>query len=461
MSSSISNAEQAADWARMLARFTPTVRTKVSGLAQRHHTALAHGFYDAMLQEPSAARFLSHEQVHTGLLASMERWVIQVLSAGPDDDLESLVARQAHIGEMHARIELPVHLVLRGARCLKNHIHALLLQRTERMTAMERASASWMATQVIDQAMEVMSQAYDGSRDRRSRAKEAYRLFAVTQNAATERGRYRAALLVWESQCIFDYAVGLPAEQLPRLAGSEFGLWFRHKGAYVFQGTHETALILQAIQQIDEVLLPRMNQGGEMVRANNEPQLRALREQTRLIALHLDTLFAQSSELEAGRDALTSLLNRKFLSVVMGKELAFARDHHSTFSVLSIDVDHFKAINDSLGHDGGDAVLQHLAVVMTEYCRSGDYLFRMGGEEFLLLLVDCKPHDAERVANKLRDAVAKEPFRLPGERQHAVTVSIGVASFSGHPDYQSLLKRADEALYQAKKAGRNRVVLAC
>lgn len=248
--------------------------------------------------------------------------------------------------------------------------------------------------------------------------------------------------------------------QLPRLAESEFGLWFRHKGAHIFQGAQETDLILTAIRKVDEALLPIMQQGAGLSRLQAESQLRELRESTRYIAMHLDSLYAQRSELDAGRDALTSLLNRKFLPAVMSKELSYARSHSTQFSVLLIDVDHFKEVNDRYGHDGGDAVLQQLAASLFQHSRSGDYLFRMGGEEFLLLLVDCLPADAARVAEKLRASVCAYTFELPGDVQLQITISIGVANFNGHPDYQSLLKRADVALYQAKAEGRNRTILA-
>ena len=458
MTSSTPHHRQAEEWAHMLRRFDPAVRAQVAAVARTHQQPLAQRFYDAMMEDAAAAQFLSHDQVQSRLHKSMQLWVAAVLAASPDEDLTALVARQIHIGEVHARIDLPVHLVLRGARCLKDALHDLLHGDCHHDAA-HIASACLLAAQIMDHAMEVMSQAYDSSRDKRSRDKEAYRLFAVTQNAAAERERFRASLLDWESQCIFDYAVGVPTAQLPRLAGSEFGLWFRHKGAHVFQGTQECDLILDAIRKVDDELLPAMHQGDGQARSQNEPQLRALREYTRYIAMHLDALYAQRSELDAGRDALTSLLNRKFLPAVMSKELAYAREHGASFSVLSIDVDHFKQVNDQHGHDGGDAVLQQLATIMSTHTRSGDYLFRMGGEEFLLLLVDCKPMDAERVAEKLRAAVAAHVFQLPRNVQLQATISLGVANFNGHPDYQTLLKRADEALYQAKAEGRNRAAL--
>jgi diguanylate cyclase len=105
-------------------------------------------------------------------------------------------------------------------------------------------------------------------------------------------------------------------------------------------------------------------------------------------------------------------------------------------------------------------VLQQMAALLGHHTRGGDYLFRLGGEEFLLLLVDTPRAGAQRAAQKLCQQVAAEAFHLPREQTLHVTVSIGVAAFNGHPDYQTLLRRADAALYQAKHAGRNGVVVA-
>lgn len=257
---------------------------------------------------------------------------------------------------------------------------------------------------------------------------------------------------------MIDHAVGLQPGQLPRLGMSEFGLWFRHKGAHAFQGASETETILHAMQRIDEVLLPAFAQPGS--EGQRIPQLRELREHSKHIAFHLDALFEQNTELEAGRDVLTRLLNRKFLPVVLGKSVDHARSNGASFAVLAIDIDHFKQINDGHGHEAGDMVLQQMASLLTHHTRGGDYLFRLGGEEFLLLLVDTPLAGARRAAEKLCAQVAAEAFHLPRDQTAQVTVSIGVAAFNGHPDYQTLLRRADAALYQAKHAGRNGVVVA-
>lgn len=446
----------ATEWSELLASFSAPIRRNVAELAQQHHDALATHFYEHMLRDPGAMQFLSHDQVKTRLHSSMGRWITGLFASGPDDDLQSVIAHQSQIGEVHARIDLPVHIVLRGARTLKSKFSALLAQSAV-LDGVQRFEAIRFVSASIDMAMEIMSNAYSSSRDRNARAEESYRLFSVAQNVAAEKERQRAALLDWENQLMFDRAIGLAATQLPRLGASEFGLWFRHKGAHAFQGASETTLILDAIRYIDDVLLP-MSAAPDEDAAQRIQRLRDLREQAKGIGFHLDRLFEQHSELEAGRDALTRLLSRKFLSVVLSKEVSYARSTGTSFAVLAVDIDHFKNVNDSYGHEAGDMVLQQFAAVLSNSGRAGDYVFRLGGEEFLMVLVDVDMDGARRAAEKLRRLTAAEVFRLPQERTLQVTVSIGLSLHDGHPDFLRTLRRADAALYRAKHEGRNRVV---
>lgn len=312
---------------------------------------------------------------------------------------------------------------------------------------------------VMDLTMEIMGQAYAKSHDQHSQAKEAYRHFALAQNVSTERERRRANLLDWENQLMFAHVVGSHPMQLPQLGQSEFGLWFRHKGAHVFQGTPECTAILETMDAIDQQHLPAIFQAETSV-ADKLALLHTLRDNSRRIAFLLNSLFEQSSTIETGRDVLTRLLNRKFLPVVLDKEVHYARRNGNSFAVLSIDLDHFKSVNDSYGHEAGDLVLQQVATVLSQHSRGGDYLFRLGGEEFILLLVDCSAEMALRSAERMRAQLASEVLNLPQGKTLHMTASVGVALFNGHPDYQTLLRRADAALYQAKHLGRNRVEMA-
>lgn len=450
--------EHTVEWQEGLNGFPAELRQQTALLAEQHKTELATQFYTAMLAHREAALFLSHEEVKTRLSKSMEAWIVNLYASHDAADIQSVIAHQRKIGEVHARISIPVHLVLRGARLLKQRFIEVL---HAELPLDQATLASSFSVMLVDLAMEIMSHAYSASNDRNSRAEESYRMFAVAQNIASEREKQRAALLDWENQVMFDIATDLKADQLPRLSASEFGLWFRHKGAHGFEGAPESKLIFDTIVQVDEVLLPLFTQRLTSGHSQQSLQfLRDLREKTRSIAYHLDLLFEQNNELEAGRDVLTRLLNRKYLSVVLNKQIAYTRTAKEGFAALSIDVDHFKQINDNYGHEAGDMMLQQFALLLLNKSRAGDYLFRMGGEEFLIILVDVNDSNAARAAENIRQQIAEETFRLPHDGKIHVTASVGLAMFNGHPDYQQLLRRSDAALYEAKRGGRNRVVIA-
>lgn len=451
----IPNEQLAGEWRHLLGHFPAEAAAVLHGVAEQSSQDLAAHFYEQMLADPHAAVFLSHEQVQNRLSLSMQRWVLTVLTSRPEDDLEAVIDLQRTIGDVHARIEIPVSLVLRGARHLKGRLRRLIEQQSGE--AVIRRDAARLGADIIDLAVEIICFAYSQSHDRNSRAEEAYRLFSVSQNQGAEKERQRAALLDWENQLMFHLAVDGSSESLPQLAVSEFGLWFRHKAAHAFQGSPESASILEYILQIDQELrtLAESDKGQGSL-----GMLHRVREQARSIRFLLDSLFEQASELEAGRDVLTRLLNRKFLPVVMTKEMLYSRQAGGSFGVLVVDVDHFKQINDTYGHDGGDVVLQQVATSLSNNTRGGDYAFRLGGEEFLLVMVDIDTQRIVQAAEKLRQRIGEDSFRLPQGNIIKVTVSIGIAVHDGHPDYERLLRRADQALYEAKNAGRNRCVLA-
>lgn len=443
----------AQEWQALIRQYADSLPI-LQALADTHRVALAQGFYDQMLKNPGSSPYLSHEKVRLQLSSSLQRWVITTFAADQTEQIIECIALQQHVGKVHARIEVPVSLVLRGARQLKTHLSQLLAESD--LDGHAQHSATRLACQLIDLTMEIMSQAYSLSHDRNSRAEEAYRLFSVSQNLGTEKERQRGALLDWENQLMFALATGQQASYLPRLSDSEFGLWFRHKASHAFQGSPESTSILGYIRGIDSQL--------DHLRSQPHRQqlpidlLRQTREQSKSIRFLLDSLFEQANDLEAGRDALTHLLNRKFLPVVMSKEVLYSRQTGHSFAVLLIDVDHFKQINDTYGHEAGDQALQQIAGLLISNTRGGDYAFRHGGEEFLLVLVDIESTRALQVAESLRQRIASEPYRI-GNQLLGLTVSIGVAMHDGHPDYQRLLRRADQALYQAKREGRNRCIL--
>lgn len=159
---------------------------------------------------------------------------------------------------------------------------------------------------------------------------------------------------------------------------------------------------------------------------------------------------------EAQTDPLTGLLNRRALDIALEKRSAAG----SPFSIALFDLDHFKAVNDTYGHDTGDLVLKSFADHLSQAFRKGDIVARLGGEEFIIVLDDTNPQEARDICERLREGFASKSLRTNDGRCLSVTVSGGIASWRNGGDLWQLVAEADAALYQAKHQGRNRLALA-
>lgn len=165
-------------------------------------------------------------------------------------------------------------------------------------------------------------------------------------------------------------------------------------------------------------------------------------------------------ERRASTDHLTNLSNRRQFEKSLELQLERARENRQKLSLLVIDIDRFKKVNDTYGHSAGDAVLKQLGQLLIEHSRSADMVSRNGGEEFAILLLDCGNHQAVAIAESIRQSVEKYLFALPDGTTIRLTISIGVAVFPDHCDEQDdadFFEQADRALYEAKNTGRNRV----
>ncbi|MET3007883.1 GGDEF domain-containing protein [Stenotrophomonas koreensis] len=440
-------------WRQVLLETPAPALELLSGLATDAPPELAVQFYAALMEDPRASRFLDHDQVRNRLQPAMQRWLVQVLCARAGQ-VEQLISLQGVIGDVHARVGIPVDLVGRGMRVLLVSLVKLLYARSQDRQIAHAASMCLLHSICI--AQEGMTQAYTRAKDRSARADAAYRLFSLVQNVSAERERQRALLLDWENQLLYALASPDSLATIEPLAASEFGLWFIHKGIPSFGQNSETEHLSSLITQTDQ-LLAQLQAGGVAQTANLMP---AIRQQLEKIRSLQTMLFERIGELDSGSDPLTNLLNRRFLPTVLRREIELTTSNGTRFAVLLIDLDHFKAINDQHGHETGDRALQHVAATLSQHTRGSDYLFRYGGEEFVVVLVGVTTLQAMVIAENLRKLVSSNPLSLPTGGELALTASIGVAAFDGHPDYQRLMARADAAMYQAKNGGRDQVQLA-
>jgi diguanylate cyclase (GGDEF)-like protein len=221
-------------------------------------------------------------------------------------------------------------------------------------------------------------------------------------------------------------------------------------GTYIpaFWGSHE---------QLADLVVPAVFfLGGCFVLVVNFLSLETTRD-----VRHMSVL-----EQESITDPLMGIYNRRYLERRLTTEVARASRYGMPLSVLLLDIDHFKPINDSYGHQVGDVVLAELAQLIVNTVRTTDIVTRYGGEEIMVMAPSTPLKTAANLAERLRKIIAHRPFEVPAKLNRKlkalhITVSVGVACFGLNAnDFQSLIQSADEALYRAKKKGRNCVITA-
>ena len=193
-----------------------------------------------------------------------------------------------------------------------------------------------------------------------------------------------------------------------------------------------------------------------------EERMPLISELAELASLSIASLKLRAKlEVQSIRDALTGLFNRHFMEIALEREMHRAQRQGTSVAVVMLDVDHFKRLNDTFGHETGDAVLREVAECFRKTLREEDVICRYGGEEFVVIMPDVGEETALRRTEKIRASVEKLQTFVRGQLIGAVTVSAGVAMFPGASrDSKDLLEMADAALYRAKRAGRNRVEMA-
>jgi diguanylate cyclase len=168
----------------------------------------------------------------------------------------------------------------------------------------------------------------------------------------------------------------------------------------------------------------------------------------------------EKSQQEAQTDALTSLLNKRGFEKRFELERIRAKQNETPFSLIMVDIDHFKKVNDTFGHLVGDSLLKSIAAMLKSQLRKNDIASRYGGEEFLILLPETGIDGAKAAGQKIRDILASKEWKLQetGETMGKITVSMGIALYKLNEPEEVLVKRVDDALYLAKNRGRNLVV---
>ncbi len=432
-----------------------SVRKAVGEVVAGQAGEIADLFYAQMLEHPRARAFLSSEAVNQRLRKMMQGWILQIFdyrSSSP----AAVVARQIEVGSVHARIKLPVDVFGIGTRVMRHEIRARLASISA--TPEELLAAHLYVADLLHMADSLMIGAYAFNAQRSIRSDEAYRSVALKMDATLERERQRGALAEWAHQLLFALRRPGGKRAIQPLAESEFGMWLKHKGRVAFEGDPDLVAVFQSMEAIDGVLVPQLRICDDVEQTDH--LIAELETQLEFVRFQLSDLFQRQLGSDRGRDAATQLFNRRYLPSVLNREMDAHRAAGESFGVILLRLDAMEKALYAQGIDSQGAVLQQLALIVNNLARAGDHVFRYGQETLMVLAVEQGMEGTLRSAELLRLRVREHAFILGGGAVIKLTLSIGVAVFDGHPDYQYLLGRAEAALDEARAAGGNRVVTA-
>ncbi len=436
-------------------RCPPELMKRIKTCIDPHATEVAETFYETINGIGELSEYLSTEQVVARLIPSMANWVQQLFIIRDKEQTLEYIAVQFNIGHLHARIKLAPNLFNCGVRVLKREIKNHLLP--EAKTIRDYRDMTLVVDMLTDVASSLMNESYFIDLIHAERQSQSLQFQVMGQELALKCEKLRADTFSWQNRTLnqlLSTDQEIPRD-LPLVSHSDIGMWVNHKAALYFKDSPEVDELSRKLTNIDTLVKQIVS--SKRTNAVNESRLiiEQLNDEVLTFTSLLSKLSEMSVAMETARDSLTKLLNRRYLDTVMQKETNYSIRNKSSYIIMLMDIDHFKSINDTHGHQVGDEVLATVAEVLNRSVRGGDFLFRYGGEEFLLLMPDMKLDAAEKLAQTLCRGIAETKIVVQGKESLSVTISIGVAVHDFSSDYKRIINQADEALYAAKAAGRN------
>jgi diguanylate cyclase len=416
-------------------------------------------FYTELMEVPELVPILSHSLAHRNLKGQLYTWLCDLFRARDASEVEGLIERQKRIGRVHADIKVSLNYFTHGISILKREIYGRLHNMLARQD--DFAKAFLILGQMFDMFVSIITEAYLTSELIHETNVLSLKMRRLPQNTAMECERLRSLLLDWlrSSLTILYQASNIDPNALPKLQYSTFGMWVLYKSDLISPSIDVSTELKRHIDVIDQALEVAATSRAEEDERTFFDNMVALNDAVSSASWFISTIVDELMVLDSGMDPLTRLYNRRYLETVLRRHTDIAIKQNIYYSILLMDIDHFKPINDNYGHESGDLALKQFAEEILLAVRASDFVFRYGGDEFLVLLGNSKAADARVIAERIRQHCESRQFQIVGDASIQLTCSIGAASFDGYLDYNRFIQQADEALYQAKSAGGNRVAV--
>ncbi|MCG8634345.1 MAG: GGDEF domain-containing protein [Desulfobacterales bacterium] len=409
--------------------------------------AIFNKFYEVMLSNREFAIFFKSDDHIKSLIERQKKYFVDSL----DDSEENLKARYTRLGEIHYDLKLPYVDFFAAMGILEEGILLEVCKQHESQEIMTaafrffRVIRAYTAKGYLNRMLDADSKDIDRYLENVHRSTEIDTLFA------TER-------IIWLKNLIFAIKVE------NRGAAPAFHVPSQIINALPMKKTKDRMLLEYIENTVSRIEINAANVFFFLEKQDYEEVLTLYRELLQIYKLSLMLsnviTIASSSWLisNLSKDKLTGLLTRHSLNAMIERELGLADASAYEISFIMVDLDHFKQVNDTHGHMAGDAVLKKVGEIMLDNIRATDLAFRLGGEEFLLVLKGASLKIASGQAETIRKEIQAHLFKHEGSN-FRITASFGVSTFNSpfQVRFDKMLKEVDAKLYQAKEAGRNRV----
>ena len=433
------------------------VREPVRALVERSAGEVIERFYEHMLTHDRAQDYLKLDLVESRLKATLHDWMVSLFSVRDEAMLPGLVARQVQIGLVHARIKLPSDLMQCGVRLIAAELRARLPAFFPDMEM--RLAAVVYIQEVLQVADMLVTSAFVRNIQDHARKEEAYRVVSLEHDMALERERQRAALAEWSHKLVLATRVPGRVVTAGKLADSDFGQWLRHKAAIFFDGTAELDSVWDVVREIDDVVLPQLR-SDEAQGSRADKLILDLERWLEFIRYLMNDLFSRLSSSLLGRDSVTRLLNRRYLPALLTREIDSHKSSGEPLCVVLVKVDPLSRSPIFADPESHARLLQQMSMIVVDAAHGGDHVFRYSDDMFLIIVVKSGPDKTLEMANEIRTRTRVADFHLRRDNSMRVTVSVAVADFNGHPDYQMLISRLEDAVVRQTMAGGDQVGLA-
>jgi diguanylate cyclase len=417
-----------------------------------HADEISKTYFEVLYNTKEGKSILSKDIIDNDLRPKLSEWLPSLFKIKTTQkEVNDFVNQQLAVGKKYVKLNIPSHLLNLGARVIKHEICKKVID--ENYSARDARDTYTQIIMLIDLCLSISYEAYLEDiiiTERRSQSLQSHMLGSelaeTCQSMLANLHEWHASLL---SSLLTKNTENM--DRFLSISESEFALWLRNKATEFFNNIEEIEILNEEIDKIEKLL----QNISSLSRDNNDfiEVIDDLDNKIKKISWLFVSLTEHAHSLDLAKDPLTKLYNRRYLDVILRKETQLAMTKQQDFYILMVDIDKFKTINDTFGQLTGDRLIEKVANNLHDSVRTNDYVFRYGGDKFLLLLIDTTLERATVLADRLIEDAINTTVTTEDGIKINLSLSIGISESNNSENYQNIISLADKALFEAKANG--------